>query len=149
MTSSNHHGQATTPGMTRGIEQATNIGCSSPRNTAPPLQKRPFLGEETLTGFAAQRNCVRGVATRSTWLASADPQKTGCGTTDRTADAALVQRLRQGSRERDGQERASRPTASLMGTWPGKHRSGFRVERVNCTSHPAAAMGNAFLGLMA
>jgi hypothetical protein len=56
------------------------------------------------------------------------------------ADRALVERLGQGTRERDGQQRAGRLTLSLKGTWVALHRSGKQLEKVN-TGHPAAAMG--------
>lgn len=56
-------------------------------------------------------------------------EKTGDGFTHRGADPALMQRLGQGTRERDGQERAGRLNASLMGTWSAQHRSGMQMEK--------------------
>jgi hypothetical protein len=64
-------------------------------------------------------------------------------TTNRTADPALMQRPGQGRRERDGQERAYRLTASLMGTWSAQHRSGSQMEKATSPGHPAAALGKA------
>lgn len=109
------------------------------------LQRR--LRSSYSTRFTEERfsrfllfNKGRGEITRSTWLASADPTKTGYGLTHRGADPALVQRLGQGARERDEQH-ANRWTASLKGTWPVDHRSGLQVEKLTATGHPAVPMG--------
>lgn len=64
-------------------------------------------------------------------------------TTNRQADPALMQRPGQGRRERDGQERADRLTASLIGTWSAQHRSGLQMETATSPGHPAAALGRA------
>lgn len=87
-------------------------------------------------------NTGRGAETRSTWLVSADPTKTGYGLTHRGADPALMQRLGQGARERDEQH-ANRWTASLKGTWSVKHRSWLADGEDDFLSHPAAPMERA------
>jgi hypothetical protein len=56
-------------------------------------------------------------------------ERPGADSPSAIPDTALMQRPWQGTRESDGQERAGRLTASLIGTWAELHRSGNQSER--------------------
>jgi hypothetical protein len=67
-------------------------------------------------------------------------ERPGADSPSATPDPALMQRPGQGTRESDGQERAGRPTASLMGTWPDTAQKRQSGGEGDCTGHPAEPM---------
>jgi hypothetical protein len=68
------------------------------------------------------------------------PDKDRPGSPIRSADAALVERLRQGKRESDGQKRADRSTSSLMALGLYCTDAAYRWSWLTPPGHPAAAM---------
>jgi hypothetical protein len=69
-------------------------------------------------------------------------ERPGADSPSAIPDTALMQRPWQGTRESDGQERAGRLTASLIGTWAGLHRSGNQPEKAGPRS-PCRTYGDA------
>lgn len=118
------------------LERRPNNGCPTGVPITPPTSLNAFFGRAPLTILVGHANA------RSTQACIGLPAKDRPRRPIATADAALVQRLRQGARERDGQEHASRLTASLMGTWSDMHRSGSQMERVNLPGSPCRSYGD-------
>lgn len=70
-------------------------------------------------------------------------ERPGADSPSATPDTALVQRPWQGTRERDGQERAGRLTASLIGTWSDTAQKRQSDGAGDFYGHPAVPMGQA------